>query len=697
MKKSAWIGWLLLYSFQLNAAVLKWDGQGNDGLWSTPLNWDLDRIPDMTDEVILDNTFISSGYSVTLPSGSITVSLISLRITPADPFFIYCILPATNNALPGLILTASGDALVLDRGAVLRNASGASSGTPLSVTANGSFRINNGGHYIHQTARGHTDFLVSRLSLSPGTEEGIFEFDVPGTASYTVSISGRTFGRLIFSSANAGAGRTYTGAGINPLTIRGGLTIGENTVFSYGANVDTIIINGQCGIAPGAIFNIANGSNRATILLKADLDNRGFITETGSSSGSEIVMDGSVLQKISGGGSIMQEVKLVINNPAGVTLQSHLHLPYLLEFITGKIRSSASNLLSFGPGAVCNGATAYSFVEGPVKKTGRGAFTFPVGVGEIYAPVYFEEGGNDADEFIVSYRRTNPQSLPGLGSNCLSPVNHVSYVEFWELVQAAGNSPRRIRFPVSPYSFVHNLEAIVVSRFDNGVWRSEGGVDHTAGLPSPPYVTGTVSSASLITHFGVFTLGSTIDQQLNPLPVFIERFESQYINSHTRLVWKTGDCDAADLKYVLQHALSGEILKHLVTISGNTNNCDYSFSHLFPPRGQNHYRLSVLNSIGDTVHQSNLQVQVETTGGNNIPELRVIRSLADGIEVSTNLPHGDIRVLVVSQAGIIVTSRIVRISRTGEIMLIRTPFLPAGIYRVVALSGSSKVSGFFIR
>ncbi|MET0462767.1 MAG: hypothetical protein ABW007_06420 [Chitinophagaceae bacterium] len=697
MKKSAWIGWLLFCSFQLNAEVLKWDGEGNDGLWNTPLNWDLDRVPDAGDEVILDNTFLHSGYNVTLPAGNLTVSLTSLRITPAAPFSIYCILPPTNTAPVGLVLTAVGDALVLDRGAVLRNASGASAGTPLSVTANGYFRINNGGHYIHQTARGHTDFLVSRLSVLPGTEEGVFEFDVPGTASYTVSVSGRTFGKLIFSAASAGAGRTYTGAGINPLLIRGGLAIRENTSFSYGANVDTITIDGQCSIAPGAVFNIANGSNRATVLINGDLDNNGFITETGSSTGSGIIMGGNTMQTISGGGSIMQEVKLVVNNPAGVTLSSPLHLSYQLAFVTGKIRSSASNLLSFGPGATCIGTSTHSFVEGPVKKTGRTAFEFPVGVGEIYAPVYFDDGDNDADEFIVSYRRTNPQSLPGLGSHCLSPINHVSYVEFWELIQVAGNSLRRIRFSVSPLSFVYHLEAIVISRFENGSWISEGGVDHSPGSPVPPYVTGLVSTAAEVPPSGAFTLGSTINQQLNPLPILIEKFESQYLNGEMSLMWKTGDCNSSAYKYLLQYALPGKPYEYLATVPGNANNCDHRFIHNNPSPGQNLYRLNVLNSAGDTVYSTSIQARIANTGRNNMYQVRVSNSRYEGIELTVDLPNGNVRFLIVGHNGAIVTSHAERISRRGEKIFIRLPFLSSGIYRVIALAEGVKVSRVFIR
>jgi hypothetical protein len=696
MKRSVWSGILFFCWIQVNATIVRWDGEANDGLWSNALNWDLDRIPDVDDDVVLDNSIVLSSYNVTLPSGNTPVILISLKITPGALFSIHCNIPSFNTAQPALLLTASGDALILDRGAVLRNASGALAGTPLSVTANGLFRINNGGHYIHQTSRGHTDFLVSRLSSSPGTEDGIFEFDVPGTASYTVSVSGRTFGKLIFSSSNAGVGRTYTGAGINRVYIRGGLTIKENTVLSYGANTDTVTIEGLCSIAPGATFNIANGSNKAVIRLKGDLDNRGSITETGSSSGSGIFMNGAEVQMISGGGSVLQEVKLTVENPAGIILSSPLHLPYQLEFITGKIITSAANLLSLGVNTVCNGAGVTGFVEGPVKKAGRSAFTFPVGVGEIYAPVSFEEGGADTDEFIVSYRRTNPQSIPGLGSNCISPINHVSYVEFWELDQAMGNSSRKIQFPVLPFSFVRNLEAIVVSRFENGSWKSEGGVDHLVGLPSPPYATGTVSTAAAVNSFGAFTLGSVIDQQLNPLPVHIEKFDAQTVNGQVRLSWTAGDCNTPGWKFLLQHGVKENSFNDLVTIEATANNCDYGFVHSFPPAGQQYYRMYVLNSAGDTVYRTSLSAHIIGHAREVDHYVRVVRKIADGIELATDLPAGRAEVFIIDQIGSLVTRRILYVERPGSLLLIKMPFLSRGMYRLVAVSGNIKVSTVFV-
>ena len=55
--------------------------------------------------------------------------------------------------------------------------------------------IHDGGRYIHQTRASHANNILRILSTAPGTEQGIFDFDVP-RASYTISVSNRIYGSL---------------------------------------------------------------------------------------------------------------------------------------------------------------------------------------------------------------------------------------------------------------------------------------------------------------------------------------------------------------------------------------------------------------------------------------------------------------------------------------------------------------------
>ena len=165
---------LLLAVSASHAGLIFWDGEAGDGQWASVTNWVGDILPGADDDVVLDNSFVQDAYQVEFPPGNVEVLVNSLRITPAPGKDILLWLPVSNTAAPALRALGPGDAVLLERGAVFRNSSGASSGTPVVVSAIGFFRINNGGRYIHNTARGHTDMLVNRLSAEPGTEEGIF-------------------------------------------------------------------------------------------------------------------------------------------------------------------------------------------------------------------------------------------------------------------------------------------------------------------------------------------------------------------------------------------------------------------------------------------------------------------------------------------------------------------------------------------
>ncbi len=221
----------------------KWDGGGGTSDWSNALNWFPDGVPGAGDNVLLNNELIIGSYSVDLPSGSSTVSIPTLVIQPTEGTIIVS-LPSGNHANPGLSLTGAGDALTLYPGGVFRNASGATTGSGILV--NGTIRINDGGKYIHQTARSNAG-IIDKLSTVAGTEGGIFEFDVPGTAGYTVSLTGNNFGSLSFSASASGSAKSYSGSGAGTLLIRGDLAVQANAQLTSTLSAD-IVIGGSLSV-----------------------------------------------------------------------------------------------------------------------------------------------------------------------------------------------------------------------------------------------------------------------------------------------------------------------------------------------------------------------------------------------------------------------------------------------------------------
>ena len=89
-------------------AQLKWDGEGGDGQWSTASNWVGNIIPAATDDVLLDNSFVTGNYTVSLPGSAIAITAKSIVITPAAGNNIQFIIPAANNATPAFTATGHG-------------------------------------------------------------------------------------------------------------------------------------------------------------------------------------------------------------------------------------------------------------------------------------------------------------------------------------------------------------------------------------------------------------------------------------------------------------------------------------------------------------------------------------------------------------------------------------------------------------
>ncbi len=325
-------------SFTVNNsfAQVKWEGKAGDGLWATASNWVGNSVPGAADNVLLDNTYVEGSYTVYLPSSPAPdVILNSLKITPSLPNIITVILPKTDTSRTALQINGPGDAFVLDNGAVFINSSGAIAGTPVSVTTANFFRINNGGRYIHNTPRGHTDHLVSRLSKASGTENGVFEFDVP-VAGYTVSISDRTFGSLVFSSTSSGGKITYSGNSSKAVIINGDLVVNAGASFSIDVSND-LIIRGNFTQASASVFNISNKNANTVVKIYGDISSAGVITHTGSGSPA-IQLSGTVNQKINVTGSVIgNRLDFELNNAAGATLLVDLTLPYRYSIAAGNL------------------------------------------------------------------------------------------------------------------------------------------------------------------------------------------------------------------------------------------------------------------------------------------------------------------------------------------------------------------------
>ena len=534
------------FSFKEIFAVTKtWTGLAGDGNWSSPANWKGNSVPGNLDDVVLDNSSASGSFVVVLPNTAVTVKTIT--IAPAPTNTIELVLPPSNTQATALTATGPGYGLVINSGGIFRNSSGASSGIPVDISD--SIRINNGGKYIHYTQRSHAS-NVTVLSKMPGTENGIFEFNVPGTQSYTVSVTNRTYGTLVFNAtASPGGVKTYLGAGSNPLNIKGNLQIGIGVTLKIDLATDkgNINLNGDL-IQNGGVLDLASGPDSSIIKIKGNLTQLSGSVITESATGlPAIELNGSTPQSISMQGTISNSIIFRVNNPAGAILQAALSLPYKLDLVKGNITTTSNNLLTLQSGctiSVDSTIANSSFINGPLRKQGLSAtdhFLFPVGKPNEFRWVELKNAtGNFNIEFISGDARKVSTSYGG-------GVHHISSHGYWTIDADAipsASANVALSFADASGSGVTDMATLRVSQLSSGVWidRKNTATTGTAGAA------GSVVSENITAFISAaknFVLASSVSNE-NPLPLILTFFDAIKETDGVKLNWDVASSDGID-------------------------------------------------------------------------------------------------------------------------------------------------------
>jgi hypothetical protein len=377
--------------------VTYWDGGASTTAWTDANNWSGNVVPSSTDIVVLDNSLVSSSYSVDLPSGNVKTTIRRLSITPSTSLAITVTLPTTNtygaSNDAGLVAgdnTSSTDDIIINNGGILINASGATAGNGIQVNAlgNGTVRINNGGKFVHKCTRS-TAGIIPLLSTATGTETGIFEYDVPGTSSFAMSASGRTFGSLVLSRS-AGAA-TYTSTGGSATVVKGDFIINSGVTYST-------TMSGGLNVA-GNFTNYGVSYTTTTQL---------------------VTMNGTALQTISGLGTNNFSGGLTISNSAGVKLVDAATVSNLT--VSSGLFTIASDASLITTGTV-TGTSAVERHITPYAAQGDAMFHFlssPVTAQPIL-PLFSDPANNSTDDFYKfdepTYMWINYRDAAGTGIN----------------------------------------------------------------------------------------------------------------------------------------------------------------------------------------------------------------------------------------------------------------------------------------
>lgn len=612
-----------------------------------------------------------------LPVTAVTVKTIT--ITPLINRTIDLTLPNTNTLAPALTVNGAGYGLILNAGAVFRNSSGSSSGTAVNILD--SIKISNGGKYIHNSAGAHA-LNVHRLSVAPNTENGIFEFDIP-SASYTISLSGRTFGGLIFKSQAAGGICNYTAAGTSRVVIRGNMEIGTGVSVNLNYS-DTIFINGNLS-QQGGTFNLGNAPRSVVVVVGQNIFQAAGAVITESGTGIQAIVMGSArLQQLEMYGTWQNSVVFVKIGEGALSLKSDLSLPYKLVLKKGRIVSTEADLLTLQ--ATCtieaDSLAADTYIEGPLKKDGlnNASFLFPVGANGKLRWLKLEQA--TGTYFIVYYFKNDPHTLSsGLGTG----LHHLSSVEYWNVVSGAASTAKvKLSFDDPHSGGVTNLSALRVARLDFANWQNFGNTNYSGSPGSNGWVS-SIAASGFSANTKSFALASAISQE-NPLPIYHAIFKGVEKDEKILLTWKLiGDDEDVDV-FEIEESVDGRIFSSSGSIKAENKNHHYS-QIVVPGKIAEYFRLSIKNRDGNVLWQSST-IYVKRSGKNKLimPAGNLVRSqlLLDANVRSTITA----RICIFNAAGVAEINREMKLQQGYSRFLIDVSRLKTGIYYLRDVSGN---------
>lgn len=501
----------------------------------------------------------------------------------------------------------------------------AGNGILFCENAAGSASLSNG----QTIAVGGTGFTAGELRLQRFTQTGTTaqSLALTGTSTFRTGSSSTWNGDLTVSApalfldgaALNGTTNLLTKTGATTDNSVGGNTFNGNTTFTNsGAGIFRFGVTTADTYNGSTIFARSNGTIQPAYnninVVYGDLTTNSTTAITFGANTGSLSFEGGVAQslnKVAGVSPVITRMNM--NKSANaLTLNTDATISVNGTFTSGIINTTAANYLNFADNATVTGGVDASYVDGPVRKTGNDAFTFPVGDNGFYRPTSISAPTGTAHHFTAQYFNANHN----LGSPAVWDPTFwtVTGCEYWTVDRNAG--PASDVFVTLSWNesacnagYVTNPADLRVTRWNGTNW-----VDHgnggTTGIPA----NGTVISSAAITSFSPITLASV--SAANPLPIELAWFRASIIDTDlVKLQWHT-DSELNNESFDIERSHNGfdySLVGNLQGAGTTSQPKDYVFIDEQPLSGRSYYRLKQNDFGGDFSYSHIVSVVFEET------------------------------------------------------------------------------------
>lgn len=320
---------------------------------------------------------------------------------------------------------------------------------------------------------------------------------------------------------------------------------------------------------------------------------------------------------------------LTMNGTAGISLGSDIEVRNQLNpnggmFTTGASKAYVSN---GAVNAIQSSNAFVSFINGRLERFTNLAATdylFPVGkvagATNFYAPVKFNKVNANTTRYTAEYFRAIPFDRNNRQN---PPIDHISYVEYWELTStaAAGSTDddAALSLAISANSGISTNPAdwndIIIAHYRNNTgfrWEPEFNTAAsnmiTGSLPVFGYVTSNLTVGSFINTERRFALATRVPA--NILPIRKIDWDLKAVNKTVVINWATEN-DIEVEEYAIEKSISGlNFVQAGIEKSNQTTGTDaYHFTDANPYRGWNYYRIRMKDKNGSSAYTTVKKLQ----------------------------------------------------------------------------------------
>ena len=551
--------------------------------------------------------------------------------------------------------------------------------------------------------------LMITSTTDAGTPNGKIYFKKAGTqtiyASTPVNVaytnfdvqSGTTVEMLsslyLYSSTNAPWGGQFVVNGgatldMNTYQLLSSAAPGSNNTFTLNstANVITANVNG--------LQNTTVGSVSTSIATRTYSSGANYTYDAIAIQNSGIFTTTPVANQVN---------NLTINNTAGtnttgVTLQQEFKVASTCTFVSGVFTTTDVNVLTINDDAVIVGAdlnvSSNKYVNGPLKKIGNDAFTFPVGKqSHGCRPIYISAPANTTDQFRAELIRGDAGLLGPVTSVGLA---RVSGCEYWYLDRLVGSSNVNVTLswsgesPCNAQSYVTDLPNLVVAHFNNTSWDAHGSNGYTGNAVSGTVTWNYTGSYNATPIHTPWALGSLVWYG-NPLTVKFVNLKASEKDGLVKVEWANIAETGVD-KYFVEHSTDGRNFTEINITTARRNNgdrTDYLWWHTTPANGLNYYRIRAIEFNGAVTYSPIVRLNLDK----NYTDLVVYPNPVKGDHITLAAPTmaaGKYDIILFNMAGQTIMQTSLSHAGGAVSMQVSLPqSIKAGLYSI-KLSGDEK-------